>query len=102
MTNKELFLTFFEVESAVIIGIKFRGGEDKLQLILNPTEKNTFVKNLPIRLLIDVNEHYSRVVGNSEEMFDFFKYLGLTMGEVISVCQEIHKDFGSEKLIVPN
>jgi hypothetical protein len=100
MTNKELFLTFFEVESATIIGVKYRDNE-KLQLILNPTEKNTFVKNLPIRLLIDVNEHYSRVVGNSEEMFDFFKYLGLTMGEVISVCQEIHKDFGSEKLIVP-
>jgi hypothetical protein len=100
MTNKELFLTFFEVESATIIGIKYRGN-NQIQLILNPTEKNKFMDKLPIRLLIDVEEHYSRIMGNSDEMFKLFNYLGFNANEVISVCREIHKDMGSKKLIVP-
>ena len=100
MTNKELFLTFFEVESATIIGVKYRDN-DKIQLILNPTEKNKFMDKLPIRLLIDAEEHYSRVMGNSDEMFNLFKYLGFDTNEVISICREIHKDMGSKKLIVP-
>ena len=100
MINKELFLTFFEVESATIIGVKYRDN-DKIQLILNPTEKNKFMDKLPIRLLIDVEEHYSRVMGNCDEMFKLFNYLGFNTNEVISVCREIHKDMGSRKLIVP-
>jgi hypothetical protein len=100
MTNKELFLTFFEVESATIIGIKYRG-DNKIQLILTPTEKNKFMDKLPIRLLIDVDEHYSRVMGNCDEMFKLFNYLGFTANEVINVCREVHEDMGSKKLIVP-
>ena len=100
MTNKELFLTFFEVESATIIGIKYRGN-NQIQLILNPTEKNSFMDKLPIRLLIDVEEHYSRVMGNCDEMFKLFNYLGFNANEVISICREIHEDMGSRKLIVP-
>lgn len=100
MTNKELFLTFFEVESATIIGIKYRDN-DKIQLILNPTEKNKFMDKLPIRLLIDVDEYYSRVIGNCDEMFNLFNYLSFNANEVISVCREIHQDMGNRKLIVP-
>lgn len=100
MTNKELFLTFFEVESATIIGIKYHHN-NQIQLLLNPTEKNSFMDKLPIRLLIDVDEHYSRVMGNCDEMFKLFNYLGLTTNEVINVCREIHEDMGSKKLIVP-
>jgi hypothetical protein len=101
MTNKELFLKFFDVESATIIGVKYQGNE-KIQLILNPTEKNKFMDKLPIRLLIDGgDEHYSRVIGNCDEMFNLFKYLGFNTNEVVSICREIHKDMGSKKLIVP-
>jgi hypothetical protein len=100
MTNKELFLTFFEVESATIIGIKYRNN-DRIQLILNPTEKNKFMDKLPIRLLIDFDDHYSRVMGNCDEMFNLFNYLGFNINEVISICREIHKDMGNRKLIVP-
>jgi hypothetical protein len=101
MTNKELFLTFFEVESATIIGVKYRDN-NKIQLILNPTEKNKFMVKSPIRLLIDGgDEHYSRVIGNCDEMFNLFKYLGFNTNEVVSICREIHKDMGSKKLIVP-
>ena len=100
MTNKELFLTFFEVESATIIGVKYRRN-NQIQLILNPTEKNKFMDKLPIRLLIDVEEHYSRIMGNCDEMFKLFNYLGFNANEVISVCREIHEDMGSRKLIVP-
>jgi hypothetical protein len=100
MTNKELFLTFFEVESATIIGVKYRG-DDKIQLILNPTEKNKFMDKLPIRVLIDVDEYYSRVIGNCDEMFNLFNYLGFNANEVISVCREIYQDMGNRELIVP-
>jgi hypothetical protein len=100
MTNKELFLTFFEVESATIIGVKYRN-IDKIQLILNPTEKNKFMDKLPIRLLIDRDDHYSRIMGSSDEMFNLFTYLGFNTNEVISICCEIHKDMGNRKLIVP-
>jgi hypothetical protein len=100
MTNKELFLTFFEAESATIIGIKYRDN-DKIQLILNPTEKNKFMDKLPIRLLIDVDDHYSRVMGNCDEMFKLLNYLGFNTNEVINVCREIHNDMGSRRLIVP-
>ncbi len=100
MTNKELFLTFFEVESATIIGIKHHHNE-KIQLLIRPTEKNSFMDKLPIRLLIDGDEDYSRVMGNCDEMFNLFNYLGFDANEVISVCREIHEDMGSRKLIVP-
>ena len=100
MTNKELFLTFFEVESATIIGIKYRS-DDKLQLLLNPTEKNKFMDRLPIRLLIDVDDHYSRIMGNCDDMFKLFNYLGFNTNEVVGICREIHQDMGSKKLIVP-
>jgi hypothetical protein len=79
MTNKELFLKFFDVESATIIGIKYRERSEQIQLLLNPTEKNKFMDKLPIRLLIDVEEHYSRVIGNCDEMFNLFKYLGFNV-----------------------
>jgi hypothetical protein len=101
MTNKELFLKFFDVESVSIIGIKYRERSEQIQLILNPTEKNSFMDKLPIRLLIDVEEHYSRVMGNCDEMFNLFNYLGFNANEVISICREIHKDMGSKKLILP-
>jgi hypothetical protein len=101
MTNKELFLTFFEVESATIIGIKYRN-IDKIQLILNPTERNKFMDKLPIRLLIDREYgYYSRVMGTSDKMFNLFTYLGLNTKEIISICREIHEDMGSRELIVP-
>jgi hypothetical protein len=101
MTNKELFLTFFEVESATIIDIKYRN-IGKIQLILYPTEKNKFMDKLPIRLLCDVNEIYtSSVATNSDELFNIFKYIGLDAREITSICREIHKDMGSKKLIVP-
>lgn len=100
MTNKKIFLTFFEVESVTKIGIKYQNN-DKIQLILTPTEKNKFMGSTPIRLLIDGDEHYCRVIGNSDEMFNFFKYLGFDTNEVINICREIHKDMGSKKLIVP-
>lgn len=100
MTNKELFLTFFDVESATIIDIKYRN-IGKIQLLLNPTEKNKFMDRLPIRLLIDVDEHYSKIMSNSDEMFKLFNYLGFTTNEVTNVCREIHQDMGSKKLIVP-
>jgi hypothetical protein len=101
MTNKELFLKFFDVESVSIIGIKYRERSEQIQLILNPTEKNSFMDKLPIRLLIDVEEHYSRVMGNCDEMFNLFNYLGFNVNEVISICREIHEDMGSRKLIIP-
>jgi hypothetical protein len=101
MTNKELFLTFFEVESATIIDIKYRN-IGKIQLILNPTEKNKLMDNLPIRLLCEVEEYWSNGIRtNSDELFNIFNYLGLSDNEVISICREIHKDMGSKKLIVP-
>ena len=101
MTNKELFLTFFEVESATIIGIKYRNN-DKIQLILNPTEKNKFMDNLPIRVLCDVDEIYtSSVATTSDELFNIIKYIGLDAREITNICREIHKDMGSKKLIVP-
>ncbi len=102
MTNKELFLTFFEVESATIIGVKYRDNINKIQLILNPTEKNKFMDKLPIRLLCDVNEIYtSSVATTSDELFNIIKYIGLDASEITSICREIHKDMGSKKLIVP-
>lgn len=101
MTNKELFLSFFEVESATIIGVKYRNNE-KIQLILNPTEKNKFMDKLPIRLLCDVNEIYtSSVATTSDELFNIIKYIGLDAREITNICREIHKDMGSKKLIVP-
>ena len=100
MTNKELFLTFFDVESATVIGIKYRGKEE-IQLILNPTEKNKFMEKLPIRLLIDVDKRYKRVMSTSDDTFNLFRYLGFNTNEVIGICREIHKDMGSKKLIVP-
>ena len=101
MTNKELFLTFFEVESVTIIGVKYPN-IDKIQLILNPTEKNKFMDKLPIRLLCDVNEIYtSSVATTSDELFNIIKYIGLDTREITSICREIHKDMGSKKLIVP-
>ena len=100
MTNKELFLTFFDVESATIIDIKYRN-IGKIQLLLNPTEKNKFTDRLPIRLLIDVNGYYSKIMSNSDDAFNLFKYLGFSINEVISICREIHKDMGSKKLILP-
>lgn len=101
MTNKELFLTFFEVESATIIGVKYRNNE-KIQLILMPTDKNKFMDKLPVRILIDdVDEHYSRIMGNCDETFKLFNYLGFNGSQIISICREIHKDMGSKKLIVP-
>lgn len=101
MTNKELFLTFFEVESVTIIGVKYRN-IDKIQLILNPTEKNKFMDKLPIRLLCDVNEIYtSSVATSSDELFNIFKYIGFDAREITNICREIHKDMGSKKLIVP-
>lgn len=100
MTNKELFLKFFEVESSTIIGIKYRGKEE-IQLILNPTEKNKFMDKLPIRLLIDVDKRYKRVMSTSDDTFNLFRYLGFSTNEVIGICREIHKDMGSKKLIVP-
>ena len=56
MTNKELFLKFFDVESVSIIGIKYRERSEQIQLLLNPTDKNKLMDNLPIRLLIDADE----------------------------------------------
>jgi hypothetical protein len=101
MTNKELFLTFFEVESATIIGVKYRNNE-QIQLILTPTDKNKFMDKLPIRLLCDVKEFYrSSLSTNSDEIFNLFKYLGLDDTDVTKICREIHKDMGSKKLIVP-
>lgn len=102
MTNKELFLTFFEVESATIIDIKYRN-IGKIQLILLPTEKNKFMDKLPIRLLCDVNEIYtsSRVATTSDELFNIIKYIGFDAREITNICREIHKDMGSKKLIVP-
>ena len=102
MTKKELFLTFFEVESATIIDIKYRN-IGKIQLILHPTEKNKFMDKLPIRLLCDVNEIYtsSRVATTSDELFNIFKYIGFDAREITNICREIHKDMGSKKLIVP-
>lgn len=102
MTKKELFLTFFEVESATIIDIKYRN-IGKIQLILLPTEKNKFMDKLPIRLLCDVNEIYtsSRVATTSDELFNIFKYIGFDAREITNICREIHKDMGSKKLIVP-
>lgn len=102
MTNKELFLTFFEVESATIIGVKYRDNINKIQLILNPTEKNKFMDKLPIRVLCDVKEFYtSSVATSSDELFNFFKYIGIDAREITDICREIHKDMGSKKLIVP-
>jgi len=101
MTNKELFLTFFEVESASIIGIKYRERSEQIQLLLNPTDKNKLMDNLPIRLLIDADEEYCRVTSTSDETISLFKYLGLSHNEVMSICREIHKDMGSKSLIVP-
>ena len=102
MTNKELFLTFFEVESATIIGVKYRDNE-KLQLILIPTDKNKFMDKLPIRLLTEVKEFYtSSLETTNEDVFNLFKYLGLNATDVTEICREIHNDFGSKKLIVPN
>jgi hypothetical protein len=101
MTNKELFLTFFEVESSTIIDIKYRN-IGKIQLILNPTEKNKLMDNLPIRLLCEVEEYWSSGIRtNSDELFNLFKYLGLDATDVTKICREIHKDMGSKKLIVP-
>lgn len=102
MTNKELFLTFFEVESATIIDIKYRN-IGKIQLILHPTEKNKFMDKLPIRLLCEVNEIYtsSRVATTSDELFNIIKYIGFDAREITNICREIHKDMGSKKLIVP-
>lgn len=100
MTNKELFLTFFDVESATIIGVMHRGKEE-IQLILNPTEKNKFMDKLPIRLLIDADKRYKRVMSTSDDTFNLFRYLGFNTNEVIGICREIHQDMGSKKLIVP-
>lgn len=102
MTNKELFLTYFEVESATIIDIKYRN-IGKIQLILHPTEKNKFMDKLPIRLLCEVNEIYtsSRVATTSDELFNIIKYIGFDAREITNICREIHKDMGSKKLIVP-
>jgi hypothetical protein len=100
MTNKELFLTFFDVESATIIDIKYRN-IGKIQLLLNPTEKNKFTDRLPIRLLIDVDGYYSKIMSNSDDAFNLFKYLGFSINEVVGICREIHQDMGSKKLIVP-
>ena len=100
MTNKELFLTFFDVESATIIDIKYRN-IGKIQLLLNPTEKNKFTDRLPIRLLIDVDGHYSKIMSNSDDAFNLFKYLGFSINEVVGICREIYQDMGSKKLIVP-
>jgi hypothetical protein len=101
MTNKELFLTFFEVESATIIGVKYRDNE-KLQLILIPTDKNKFMDKLPIRLLTEVKEFYtSSLATTNEVVFNLFKYLGLNASDIMKICREIHNDFGSKKLIVP-
>jgi len=101
MTNKELFLTFFDVESATIIDIKYRN-IGKIQLLLNPTEKNKFMDRLPIRLLCEVNEIYSsRIATNSDELFNIFKYIGFDAREITDICREIHRDMGSKKLIVP-
>lgn len=100
MTNKELFLTFFEVESSTNLSIKYRT-DNRIQLILNPTEKNKFMDNLPIRLLIDDDEYHCRVSSTSDEMFNLFNYLGFNTNEVIGICHEIHKDMGSKSLIVP-
>lgn len=57
--------------------------------------------NLPIRLLIDSNEYYSRVTSTSDEIINLLNYLGISLTEVIDICREIHKDMGSKKLIVP-
>ena len=100
MTNKELFLTFFDVESATSISIKYRNNA-KIQLLLNPTEKNKFMDRLPIRLLIDVDEHYSKIMSTSDDAFNLFNYLGFSANEVVGICREIHQDMGSKKLIVP-
>jgi len=100
MTNKELFLTFFDVESATIIGVNHRNNE-AIQLIVNPTEKNKFMEKLPIRLLINVDKRYKRVMSTSDDTFNLFRYLGFTTNEVTNVCREIHQDMGSKKLIVP-
>jgi hypothetical protein len=101
MTNKELFLKFFTVESATIIGIKYRERSGQIQLILNPTEKNKFMNKQPIRLLIHVDKRYKRVMSTSDDTFNLFRYLGFNTNEVIGICREIHKDMGSKKLIVP-
>jgi hypothetical protein len=92
MTNKELFLKFFDVESVSIIGIKYRERSEQIQLLLNPTDKNK---------LIDADEDYCRVTSTSDEIINLFNYLGLSHNEVISICREIHKDMGSKKLILP-
>ena len=101
MTNKELFLKFFDVESVSIIGIKYRERSEQIQLLLNPTDKNKLMDNVPIRLLIDADEDYCRVTSTSDETINLFNYLGLSHNEVISICREIHKDMGSKKLILP-
>jgi hypothetical protein len=101
MTNKELFLKFFDVESVSIIGIKYRERSEQIQLLLSPTDKNKLMDNLPIRLLIDADEDYCRVTSTSDETITLFNYLGLSHNEVISICREIHKDMGSKKLILP-
>jgi hypothetical protein len=101
MTNKELFLKFFTVESATIIGIKFRERSEQIQLLLYPTDKNKLLDNLPIRLLIDADEEYCRVTSTSDETINLFKYLSLDTNDVIGICREIHKDMGSKKLILP-
>lgn len=101
MTNKELFLTFFEVESATIIGVKYRDNE-KIQLILTPTDKNKFIDKLPIRLLTTIKEYHTKNIQTTNgEVFNLFGYLGLEVTDVIEICSEIHNDFGSKKLIVP-
>jgi hypothetical protein len=101
MTNKELFLTFFKVESATIIGVKYRNN-GQIQLILTPTEKNKFMAKLPFRLLCPIDEIYtSSVATTSDELFNILKYIGLDAREITSICREIHKDMGSKKLIVP-
>jgi hypothetical protein len=101
MTNKELFLTFFEVGSATIIGVKYHNNE-QIQLILTPTDKNKFMDKLPIRLLTEVKEYYtSSVKTTNEDIFKLFKYLGLNAEDITQICREIHNDFGSKKLIVP-
>jgi hypothetical protein len=101
MSNKELFLKFFDVESSSIIGIKYRERSEQIQLLLNPTDKNKLIDNLPIRLLIDADEDYCRVTSTSDETINLFKYLGFDFTDVISICREIHKDMGSKKLILP-
>lgn len=100
MMNKNIFLIFFEVESAITIGVKYRNNEE-IQLILKPTEKNKFVDNAPIRLLIPTDKRMRRVFSSSDKISTLFKFLGFSTNEIISICREIHEDMGSKKLIVP-